>query len=105
MKNSKRHIAATVVSTAAVTVLAVVPALAGPKDLEGMDRGTPMELWQAILVFGVGPLVISGLLSLIVLVPDWAKRARLSTRGGYLDDPTLADRLPSDSATHAQLGH
>jgi hypothetical protein len=69
-----------------------------------MDRGTPMELWQAILVFGVGPLAISGLLALIVLVPDWARRARLSTRGGYLDDPTLADRLANESSTQAQLG-
>ena len=82
MKNSKRRIAATVVSGVIVAASSVTPAFAGPKDLEGMDRGTPLELWQAILGFGGGPLVISGLIALIVLIPDWTKRARLSTQIG-----------------------
>jgi hypothetical protein len=49
-------------------------------------------------------LVISGLIALIVLIPDWTKRARLSTRGGYLDDPTLADRQALDQSQRAAIG-
>ena len=87
-----------------LTATAIGPVLASGKNDDGEDRGTPMPLWWAIVLFGVVPLLISAAISLIVLVPDWSARARKSTRGGYLDDPTLADRAALSQRSHAEIG-
>lgn len=59
---------------------------------------------QAIVIFAVIPLAVSALLAALVLVPDWFRRAKASTRGGYLDDPTLSDRETVESSARAELG-
>lgn len=81
-----------------------MPVLAAGRNNDGEDRGTPMPLWWAIVLFLVVPLAISFAISLIVLLPDWARRARRSTRGGYMDDPTLGDRLELDRGQRAAIG-
>ena len=100
-----RNAAAAALSSATFMVLTAAPALAGRKDWDGQDRGEAMSLGQAILLFGVLPLAISGGIALIVLIPDWARRAKASTRGGYLDDPTLADRQSVSGADRAAIGN
>lgn len=63
-----------------------------------------MPVGEAILTFGVLPAAISFGIALIVLLPDWFRKAQSSSRGGYLDDPTLADRESLTTAERAQLG-
>ena len=104
MTSANRRRLATAATFAVLTATAIGPVLASGKNDDGEDRGTPMPLWWAIVLFGVVPLLVSAAISLIVLLPDWASRAHASTRGGYLDDPTLADRIALDRDSRAQIG-
>ena len=64
---------------------------------DGDQPGEPMGTLNAILWFVVLPLTITGIITLLTLGPSWTSAARKSTRGGYLDDPTLSDRQVSES--------
>ena len=100
-----RRAAAASLSVAFIAAATAAPALAGNTDWDGQDRGHAMSITNAILVFAVIPAAISGLLAGFILVPDWFRKAKASTRGGYLDDPTLADREALETATRAELTH
>ena len=99
-----RRCATYILSATTVLAATAAPALANSRNDDGEDRGTALPLWWAIVLFVVVPLVASFAISLIVLIPDWTRRARQATRSGYLDDPTLADRLELDSAQRRQIG-
>ena len=98
-----RRAAAATVCTLVLTSASLAPAIAGTQDWDGQDRGEPMSLGEAIVIFAVIPLAISGLLAALVLVPDWFRKAKASTRGGFLDDPTLADREAIEPSARAQI--
>jgi hypothetical protein len=88
-------------ATLAVSVLAVAsvsPAIAeATKRDDGDEPGEPMGTLNAILWFVVLPLAIYGIIALLTMGPSWTSAARKSTRGGYLDDPTLSDRQVTES--------
>jgi hypothetical protein len=98
MTISIRRIWSTTAALAVLTSASVSTAFA--EDLkrdDGDQPGEPMGTLNAILWFVVLPLVITGIITLLTLGPSWTSAARKSTRGGYLDDPTLADRQVSGS--------
>ena len=88
-----RRAIATASSVAVLTATALAPAIAGSKNDDGEERGTAMTTASAILWFVIVPLAISGIIALLVLAPGWVRSAQRSTQGGFLDDPTLGDRL------------
>ncbi len=92
-----RRVIATASSVAVLSATVIGPALAGGKNDDGEDRGTPMSLMSAILWFVVLPLTISAVISLFVLAPGWMRSAQDSLEGGYLNDPTLGDRREVES--------
>jgi hypothetical protein len=71
---------------------------------DGDQPGEAMGTLSAILWFVVLPLAISGIIALFTLGPSWTSAARKSTRDGYLDDPTLADREVSGN-DRSQIGY
>ena len=87
--------------TSAAAILAITsatPALAeATKRDDGDQPGEPMGTLNAILWFVILPLAIIGIITLLTLGPSWNSAARKSTRDGYLDDPTLADRQVAGS--------
>lgn len=96
MKRSIRRIWSTTSVVVVLTATAVSPALAeATKRDDGDEPGEPMGTLNAILWFVVLPLAITGIITLLTLGPSWTSAARKSTRGGYLDDPTLSDRQVS----------
>jgi len=98
MTTSIRRIWSTSSAVAILVSTSVSPAFAeSTKRDDGDQPGEPMGTLNAILWFVVLPLAISGIISLLTLGPSWTSAARKSTRGGYLDDPTLADREVSGS--------
>ena len=98
MTRSIPRIWSTTAAVAVLTATSVSPALAeASKRDDGDQPGEPMGTLNAILWFVVLPLVIIGIITLLTLGPSWTSAARKSTRGGYLDDPTLSDRQVSDS--------
>jgi len=99
-----RKVATTLTSVAVISATAVGPAIAGNRNDDGEDRGTPLSLTQAILWFVVAPIVISALISALVMAPGWVRKARASSVNGFLDDPTRADRISISSHDHAQIG-
>jgi hypothetical protein len=93
MTTSIRRIWATSSALAVLVSTAISPAFAeSTKRDDGDQPGEPMGTLSAILWFVVTPLAIAGLLALLTMGPSWTSAARKSTRGGYLDDPTLSDR-------------
>ena len=83
-------------ATAVLSATLISPAFA--EDLkrdDGDQPGEPMGTLNAILWFVVLPLAITGIIALLTMGPSWTSAARKSTRGGYLDDPTLSDRQVS----------
>ncbi len=88
-----RRAFATASSVAVLTVTALAPAIAGSKNDDGEDRGTAMSTTSAVLWFVVVPLAVSAIIALFVMAPGWIRSAQRSTQGGFLDDPTLGDRL------------
>ena len=96
MTRSLRRIWSTTSAVAVLTATSVSPALAeSTKRDDGDQPGDPMGTLNAILWFVVSPLAIYGILALLTMGPSWTSAARKSTRGGYLDDPTLSDRQVS----------
>jgi hypothetical protein len=93
MTTSIRRIWSTSSALAILVSTSVSPAFAeSTKRDDGDQPGEPMGTLSAILWFVVLPLAITGLLALLTMGPSWTSAARKSTRGGYLDDPTLSDR-------------
>ena len=70
----------------------MAPVLASGNSDDGEDRGTPMPLTTAVLLFVVTPILTSVAIALLVSLPSWVRKAKASTVNGFLDDPTLADR-------------
>ena len=98
MTTSIRRIWSTSSAVAILVSTSVSPAFAeSTKRDDGDQPGEPMGTLNAILWFVVLPLAISGIIALLTLGPSWTSAARKATRGGYLDDPTLADREVSGS--------
>ena len=96
MTTSIRRIWTTTSAFAVLASASVVPAIAETtKRDDGDQPGEPMGTLNAILWFVVLPLAISGIIALLTMGPSWTSAARKSTRGGYLDDPTLSDRQVS----------
>ena len=96
MTRSIRRIWSTTAVLAVLAMTSVSPAFAEvTKRDDGDEPGEPMGTLNAILWFVVLPVVITGIITLLTLGPSWTSAARKSTRGGYLDDPTLSDRQVS----------
>lgn len=101
-----RRIWAVTAATAVVSVSAIVPAVAnGGKYDDGQEAGEPIGLMNAILWFVVLPLSISAIIALLVLAPGWNSSARKSTQGGFLDDPTLADRQVESKSARGEISN
>ena len=101
-----RRIWAVTAATAVVSTSVIVPALAnnGKYD-DGQEAGEPIGLMNAILWFVILPLSISAIIALLVLAPGWNSSARKSTQGGFLDDPTLADRQVEANSSLGQISN
>jgi len=80
---------ATCTSALVIAASATLPALAAGKRDDGDEPGAGLGSAQAILLFVVLPIAISGLIALFVLAPGWTKSAREATNGGFLDDPSV----------------
>jgi hypothetical protein len=105
MTTSIRRIWSTSAAIAILVSTSVAPAFAeSTKRDDGDQPGEPMGTLNAILWFVVLPLAISGIIALLTLGPSWTSAARKSTRDGYLDDPTLADREVPGSE-RSQIGY
>lgn len=93
MTTGIRRIWSTSSAIAILLSTSVAPAFAeSTKRDDGDQPGVPMGTLSAILWFVVLPLTITGIIALLTLGPSWTSAARNSTKGGFLDDPTLADR-------------
>jgi hypothetical protein len=97
VKINLRRIWATTASTAVLATTALPAFAESTKRDDGDQPGEPMGTLYAVLWFVVLPLVITGLLALLTMGPSWTSAARNSTRDGFLDDPTLADRQVNQS--------
>ena len=105
MKTSIRRIWSSSAAAAILAITSVAPAFAeSTKRDDGDQPGDPMGTLSAVLWFVVLPLTITGMIALLTLGPSWTSAARKSTRGGYLDDPTLADREVA-SSERSQIGY
>lgn len=105
MKTSIRRLWSSTSVAAVLVSTSVAPAFAeSTKRDDGDQPGEAMGTLNAILWFVVLPLVISGIITLLTLGPSWTSAARKSTRDGYLDDPTLADREVSSNERN-QIGY
>ncbi len=106
MKTSIRRLWSSSSAVAILVLTSVSPAFAeSTKRDDGDQPGEPMGTLNAILWFVVLPLTIYGIIALLTMGPSWTSAARKSTRGGYLDDPTLADREVSGNNERSQIGY
>lgn len=106
MKTSIRRIWSSSSAVAILVLTSASPAFAeSTKRDDGDQPGEPMGTLNAILWFVVLPLTIYGIIALLTMGPSWTSAARKSTRGGYLDDPTLADREVSGNNERSQIGY
>lgn len=106
MKTSIRRIWSTSSVLAILTSTAIAPAFAETtKRDDGDQPGEPMGTLNAILWFVVLPIAISGIIALLTMGPSWTSAARKSTRGGYLDDPTLSDRQVDAKAAKREISY
>lgn len=106
MKTSIRRIWSSSSAVAILVSTSVSPAFAeSNKRDDGDQPGEPMGTLNAVLWFVVLPLAISGLLALLTMGPSWTSAARKSTRGGYLDDPTLSDRQLETNAEKREISY
>ena len=105
MKISIRRLWSSSSAVAILVLTSVSPAFAeSTKRDDGDQPGEPMGTLNAILWFLVLPLTIYGIIALLTMGPSWTSAARKSTRGGYLDDPTLAEREVSNGDRN-QIGY
>jgi hypothetical protein len=105
MKTSIRRLWSISSVVAILVSTSVSPAFAeSTKRDDGDQPGEAMGTLSAILWFVLLPLTISGIIALLTMGPSWTSAARKSTRDGYLDDPTLADREVSGSDRN-QIGY
>jgi hypothetical protein len=105
MTTSIRRIWSTSAAFAVLASTSVSTAFADELNRDDGDQpGEPMGTLNAILWFVVLPLAITGIITLLTLGPSWTSAARKSTRGGYLDDPTFADRQ-IDSNERSQISN
>ncbi len=103
-----RRIWAVTAATTVVSVSAIVPAIANTsngKYDDGQEAGDPIGLMNAILWFVLLPASISAIIALLVLAPGWNSSARKSTQGGFLDDPTLADRQVTAETKRGEISN
>lgn len=106
MRTSIRRIWSSSSAVAILVSTSVSPAFAeSNKRDDGDQPGEPMGTLNAVLWFVVLPLAISGLLALLTMGPSWTSAARKSTRGGYLDDPTLSDRQLETNAEKREISY
>ena len=95
---ARSRAAAVVVTSVALTDLVAGPAAALPgRDLtydDGEQRGTPMSLGTAFLVFVGIPLVVAALVWLLVKAPGWTRSGRANETDAWTGDP-LAGGAPS----------
>jgi len=98
-----RRITALASTTFVLSATAVAPAFATTKRDDGDEPGAGIGSASAIIYFVIVPLAISGFIALLVLAPGWTKNARNATRGGFLDDPTLADRQVTQATERQQI--
>ena len=106
MKTSIRRLWSSSSAVAILVLTCASPAFAeSTKRDDGDQPGEPMGTLNAILWFVVLPLTIYGIIALLTMGPSWTSAARKSTRGGYLDDPTLADREVSGNNERSQIGY
>ena len=106
MNTNLRRFWATTASTAVISVSAIVPAIAdGGKYDDGQDAGSPLGMLNVILIFVILPIGITAVIALLTLAPGWASAARNSTKGGFLDDPTLGDRQVEAKAEKREISY
>lgn len=91
-----RRIATSTTSAAVIALTAITPALAGSKNDDGEERGDTFTSVESFLLFFVVPLALIALTTVLVYAPSWMGKAKSAARGGFLDDPTLADQKASD---------
>lgn len=92
---------ATCTSALVIAASTTLPALASGKRDDGDEPGTGLGTAQAILIFVLLPLAISGIIALFVLAPGWTKSARAATSGGFLDDPSV--RQVEEASARTQI--
>lgn len=91
---SARARAALVLGTTAL----LVPGIAGPASAmagiggsgtfdDGEERGTPMGVGEAVLVFVVLPIAIAGIIWLLVKAPGWTRSGRTDADGAWTEEP------------------
>lgn len=83
-------------SSAILALTAIGPALAGSKNDDGEERGDTFSTVESFILFFVIPVAFIALTTVLVYAPSWMRKAKSSARGGFLDDPTLADQRPTD---------
>jgi len=93
---ARTRAAAVVVPSLALTALAAGPAAAMSRDMtfdDGEERGTPMSLGTAFLLFVGVPLLVAAIVWLLVQAPGWASTARAEgLQDGTALPATSADR-------------
>ena len=103
MRSRTYRVMSRTLAVAILSATSISPAFAeSTKRDDGDQPGEPMGTLYVVLWFVVLPLAISGLIALFTMGPSWTSAARNSTRQGFLDDPTLADRQ-IDSSDRSQL--
>lgn len=92
---------ATCTSALVIAASTTLPALAGGKRDDGDEPGAGLGTAQAILIFVLLPIAISGIIALFVLAPGWTKNAKAATNGGFLDDPSV--RQVEETSARTQI--
>ena len=92
MPNNLHRLQKACVSAAVISIAYVSPVLAdsGKRD-DGDEPGAGLGFLNAVLMFVVIPLVISGVIALLVMAPGWTKSAKSATKNGFLDDPSAVE--------------
>jgi hypothetical protein len=96
---ARTRAAAVVVTSFALTAIAVGPVAAASRDMtvdDGEERGTPMSIATAFLLFVVVPLAVAAVVWLLVKAPGWKSSTRM-------DDLQGGGELPSSAADRAVL--
>lgn len=100
---SARARAALVLGTTAL----LVPGVAGPASAmagiggsgtfdDGEERGTPMGIGEAVLIFVVLPIAIAGIIWLLVKAPGWTRSGRTDADGAWTEEPLSVGAASAD---------